>query len=67
MSEEGDSFWITLAEKFFGLLLVAISIILFYFTFTSTAVLGIFTDLFGFLGVIILIAGTFLIIVKPPE
>lgn len=67
MSEEGDSFWITLAEKFFGLLLVAISIIMFYFTFTSTAALGIFTDFFGFLGVIILIAGAFLIVVKPPE
>jgi hypothetical protein len=67
MSEEGDSFWITLTEKFFGLLLVAISIILFYFTFTSTTVLGIFTDFFGFLGVIILLAGAFLIIVKPTE
>ncbi len=67
MSEEGDSFWITLTEKFFGLLLVAISIILFYFTFTSTTVLGIFTDFFGFLGVIILIAGAFLIVVKAPE
>jgi len=67
MSDEGDSFWITLAEKFFGILLVAISIIMFYFTFTSTPVLGIFTGFFGFLGVIILIAGSFLIVVKPPE
>ena len=67
MSGEGDSFWKTLAEKFFGFLLVAISIILLYFTFTSTAVLGIFTDFFGFLGVIVLIAGALLIVVKPPE
>jgi hypothetical protein len=67
MSEEGDSFWITLAEKLFGLILIALSIILFYVTFTSNSVLGIFTGLFGFLGFVILIAGAFLIVVKPPE
>jgi hypothetical protein len=67
MSEEGDSFWITLAEKIFGLVLIVLSIIMFYFTFTSSAVLGLFTDFFGFLGFVILIAGAFLIVVKPPE
>ena len=66
MSEEGDSFWISLAEKFFGLLLVALAIVLFYFTFTSPA-LSLFAGLFGFLGVVVLIAGGFLIVVKPPE
>lgn len=67
MSEEGESFWITLAEKFFGLLLVIISIIMFYFTFTSTSSLGLFTGFFGFLGFVMLIAGAFLIVVRPPE
>jgi hypothetical protein len=67
MSEDRDSFWITLAEKFFGLLLIIVSIIMMYFTFTSGAALSIFTGFFGFLGVVILVAGAFLIVVKAPE
>jgi hypothetical protein len=67
VSEERESFWITLAEKFFGLLLVAVSLILLYFTFTSTAALGLFSGLFGFLGFVVLIAGAFMIVVKAPE
>jgi hypothetical protein len=66
MSEEG-SFWISLAEKLFGLILIIISILMIYFTATSTAVLGMFTGLFGFLSAVILIAGAFLMIVKAPE
>jgi hypothetical protein len=66
MSETG-SFWIKLAEKFFGFLLIVLSILMIYFTATSTASLGVFTGLFGFLSALPLIAGAFLIIVKPPE
>jgi hypothetical protein len=66
MSEEG-SFWIGLAEKFFGLILVIVSIILIYFTATSLDTLSAYTGLFAFLGVIVLIAGAFMIVVKPPE
>ena len=66
MSEEG-SFWINLAEKLFGLILIIISLLMIYFTATSTAALGIFTGLFGFLSAVILIAGAFLMIVKAPE
>ena len=66
MSETG-SFWIKMAEKFFGLLLIVLSILMIYFTATSTASLGVFTGLFGFLSALPLIAGVFLIIVKPPE
>ena len=67
MSEDGESFWLTLAEKFFGLLLVVVSIIMMYFTFTSGAALGLFTGFFGFLGIVVLVAGAFLIVVKAPE
>lgn len=64
---EGDTFWVSLAEKFFGLLLAIIGGLFLYFTLTSTAALGGFTGFFGFLGVVVLIIGLFLIIVRPPE
>jgi uncharacterized membrane protein HdeD (DUF308 family) len=67
MSEEGASFWITLAEKFIGLILIIVSILMIYFTATSTSVLTVFTGLFAFLGAVLLIGGAFLIIVKAPE
>jgi hypothetical protein len=67
MSEEGDTFWVSLSEKFFGLLLTIVSALLLYFTFSSTAALGAFTALFGFLGFILLAIGLFLLVVKPPE
>ncbi len=66
MSEEG-SIWISLAEKIFGLILIILSVVLMYFTATSTNVLGAFTGIFAFLGLLILVAGSFLIVVKPPE
>ncbi|HKZ87933.1 MAG TPA: hypothetical protein VJ066_02095 [Candidatus Bathyarchaeia archaeon] len=65
MSETG-SFWISLAEKFFGLILLIIGAMLIYFTLSSSA-LGVFTGLFGFLSMIVVVAGVFLIVVKPPE
>jgi len=49
---EGDTFWLSLAEKFFGLLLVIIGALFLYFTLTSTAALGVFTGLFGFLSIV---------------
>ena len=67
MSEEGSSFWITLTEKLIGLILISLSILLFYFTATSTNVLSASTGLFTFLGVVVLVSGAFLIITKPPE
>ena len=66
MSEEG-SFWVSLAEKLFGLILIIVSALMIYFTATSTAALGVYTGLFGFLSAMLLIAGTFLIIVRAPE
>ena len=64
---EGDTFWVSLSEKFFGLLLTVIGALFLYFTLTSTAALGGFTGLFGFLGVVVLLIGLFLLIVRPPE
>lgn len=66
MSETG-TFWINLTEKAFGLFLISLSILMIYFTATSTNVLGAYSGLFGFLSVIVMIAGAFLIVVKPPE
>jgi uncharacterized membrane protein len=64
---EGDTFWLSLAEKFFGLLLVIIGALFLYFTLTSTDALGVFTGFFGFLGILVLIIGLFLLFVRPPE
>lgn len=67
MSEEGLSFWATIVEELFGLTLVILSILIFYFTATSTSTLSVFTGFFAFLGVVMLIGGVFLMITKPPE
>ncbi|UCF45490.1 MAG: hypothetical protein JSW44_02340 [Candidatus Bathyarchaeota archaeon] len=64
---EGDTFWLSLAEKFFGLLLTIIGALFLYFTVTSTIALGVFTGLFGFLSIVVLIIGLFLLLVRPPE
>ena len=66
MSEEGN-FWITIAEKLIGIILVIASITMIYFTATSATTLSLFTGFFTFLSVVVLIAGAFLIVVKPPE
>jgi hypothetical protein len=66
MSED-VTFWVTLAEKFVGFLLTIIGALLLYFTATSTAALAVFTGLFGFLGIVLLVVGVFLLLVRPPE
>jgi hypothetical protein len=66
MSEE-ETFWVSLAEKFFGLLLTIVGALFLYFTLTSTAALGIFTGFFGFLSIVVLLVGLFLLVVRPPE
>jgi hypothetical protein len=63
MSEEG-SFGITMAEKFFGLLLIIIGVLATYYTFTSTSALGVYTAFFGFLSLILLVLGIFLLIAR---
>lgn len=64
---EGDTFWLSLAEKFFGLLLTIIGALFLYFTLTSTAALGVFTGLFSILSITVLLIGLFLLLVRPPE
>jgi hypothetical protein len=64
---EGDTFWLSLAEKFFGLLLTIIGALFLYFTLTSTTALSGFTGLFGFLSIVVLLIGLFLLVVRPPE
>jgi hypothetical protein len=66
MSDEGDTFWVSLAEKFFGLLLIIIGAVMLYFT-AITSGLGTFSVFFGVISVIMLIIGLFLLLVKPPE
>jgi hypothetical protein len=66
MSEEGDTFWVSLAERVFGLALIIIGAVMIYFTATSSNVLGGFTVFFGALSGILLIVGIVLLLVKPP-
>lgn len=67
MSEEGDTFWVNLAEKFFGVIVIIIGAILLYFTATSTGVLGAFSVFFGVVSVILLAIGLFMLLVRPTE
>jgi hypothetical protein len=64
---EGDNYWVTLAEKVVGIVLIIISGLLLYYTLTSTDTLGGFTWMFAVLGAVVLIVGIFLLLVRPPE
>jgi hypothetical protein len=66
MSEEGDTFFVNLAEKLFGVTLIAIGAIMMYLT-ASTSALGGFTLFFGILSFIMIIIGLFLLLVRPSE
>lgn len=66
MSEE-DTFWISLGQRFFGLLLLIIGIIMIYFTVTSIAELAAFSFFFGFLSIVLLVIGIALLIARSPE
>jgi len=63
---EGDSYWLVLAEKIVGILLIIISAVMLYFTATSAS-LGVYSWLFVILGVVVLIVGIFLLLVRPRE
>ncbi len=66
MSEEGDTFFISLAEKLFGVVLIAVGAIMIYLT-AITSALGDFTLFFGVLSFIMVIIGLFLLLVRPSE
>ncbi|MCW4018112.1 MAG: hypothetical protein NWF00_05475 [Candidatus Bathyarchaeota archaeon] len=63
---DADSFWAMLAEKAIGILLIILSILVFYFT-TTSSVLSVFSGVFIFIGIGILVSGAFLMIVRPPD
>ncbi|MGF3535354.1 MAG: hypothetical protein ACQXXE_00625 [Candidatus Bathyarchaeia archaeon] len=64
MSSEEGGFGLTLAEKFFGFILVVIGIIAAYYTFTSADTLGTFTGFFGFLSILPIVIGIILVTAK---
>jgi len=63
MSEEGG-FGITLAERFFGLILIIVGAIAMYYAFTSVQALDVFAAFFGFLSIIPLVLGLILLTAK---
>lgn len=63
MSEEGG-FGLTLAEKFFGLIILAVGGITAYYTWTSSQSLDPFSGLFVFLTVVLLATGIILLTAK---
>jgi membrane-bound ClpP family serine protease len=66
MSDEGDTFWVSLFERLIGLLLIIVGAILLYFSAT-TADLGGFGLFFGVISIVLVIVGLFLLLVKPPK
>ncbi len=63
MSEE-SGFGLNLAEKFFGLIILLTGIFALYFTVTSAQALVVYTGLFGFLSIILIVIGLVLVIAK---
>ena len=47
MSEEGDTFWVSLTERIFGLLLIVIGAVMLYYTATSTDLGSIWSALWS--------------------
>jgi hypothetical protein len=64
MSEEGGGFGISLAEKFFGFIILVVGVVTTYYTFTSTDALNDYVGFFGFLSIFLLAIGVLLIIAK---
>jgi len=64
MSEESST-GITVAEKFFGLLLVIIGALSIYYTFITSQTLVAFTGFFALLSAVLLVLGIILIIARP--
>ena len=62
--EEGGGYGINAIEKLFGLILLMMGIIAMYYTLTSADVLGSFTGFFGFMSLVLLMIGVFLLLVK---
>ncbi len=67
MSGESDRFWVTLFEKVVGLALLIIGAILLYFTWDTSSKIGAYTWIFALLGVVVLVIGLLLMIVRPSD
>ncbi len=65
MSEGHDTFWARFSERIFGLILIIIGAVQLYLSITSD--LGGFTVLFSVIGLIMVIVGVILMLIKPPE
>jgi uncharacterized membrane protein YhaH (DUF805 family) len=65
MSEGRDTFWVRFLSRIFGLVLIVIGALQLYFSVSSA--LGGFTVLFAGIGLVMVIIGIILLIVKPPE
>ena len=63
MSEE-SGLGLNVAEKFFGLIILLTGLITLYYTVSSSGVLLAYTGLFGFLSIVLVVVGLFLLIVK---
>jgi uncharacterized protein YjeT (DUF2065 family) len=63
VSEEG-ALGISLAEKFFGFLILVVGIIVLYYTVSSANTLLAFTGFFGFLCLVLVIIGLILMTAK---
>jgi hypothetical protein len=66
MSEE-SVFWIGLAEKFFGVLIIILGVLLLYYTLTSMSTMNVFTGFFTALSAVFLFAGLLMILAKATE
>jgi hypothetical protein len=64
MSEEGGGLGISLAERFFGLIILVVGALGIYYLLTSLVELGNFAGLFGFLDAILIGLGLLLITAK---
>jgi len=63
MSEE-SGFGLNVAEKFFGLVILLTGVFALYYSLTSEPALMVYTGLFGFLSILLMIVGFVLLIAK---
>jgi len=63
MSEEGG-LGVTVAEKFFGIIVLIVGILATYFTYLTAPALGSFAGFFGFLSVAVIVLGLLMITAK---
>ncbi len=67
MSDKSAGYWVKLAQRIIGLVVLIFGALLIYFTLTSLNNLGIFSWLFGALSLVLIILGIFIMIIKSPE